>query len=536
MTHRRKKWLTVAGILLGMSAVLIIGLLVAVSALRKRFEPYIRAQAIAYLRQRFDSDVELAALHIRLPAISPVHMLMARGRGTLAQVEGSGLVLRQGNRRDIPPLLALKNFSFEVDLGTVFEVKKSVRQVVMQGLELTIPPKGERTALTAAKGHTGEPASKGSGGITIKTVLITDCRLVILPKNQAKTPLTFDISKLELKSAGNELPMQYDAVLTNPRPPGLITSTGSFGPWAADAPGDTPLKGNYIFEKADLGVFTAIAGILHSTGDFAGTLSAINAEGTATVPDFRLKRAGNPVALSVTFEVLVDGGNGNTTLQPVHAVLGSTRFTTSGAVIRKDGDSRRSILLDVNMPSGDLHDVLRLAMKGAPFMDGTIALLTKIEVPPLTGKVKEKLLLDGRFKISNGKFLRSELQSKIDALSRRGQGQPKNEEITEVFSDMKGNFRLEDQTLTFRSLTFATPGADVSLAGQYHMANGGTAEDELDFHGSLRLQARVSQTMTGWKRWALKPVDPFFAKNGAGTFLRIKIDGNSKSPNFGLDR
>jgi hypothetical protein len=42
--------------------------------------------------------------------------------------------------------------------------------------------------------------------------------------------------------------------------------------------------------------------------------------------------------------------------------------------------------------------------------------------------------------------------------------------------------------------------------------------------------------MTGWKRWVLKPVDPLFAKNGAGTFLHIKVEGSSQSPKFGLDR
>jgi hypothetical protein len=50
------------------------------------------------------------------------------------------------------------------------------------------------------------------------------------------------------------------------------------------------------------------------------------------------------------------------------------------------------------------------------------------------------------------------------------------------------------------------------------------------------LQAKISQTMTGWKHWLLKPVDPFFSKNGAGTFLKIKVTGSSKQPKFGLDR
>jgi len=41
--------------------------------------------------------------------------------------------------------------------------------------------------------------------------------------------------------------------------------------------------------------------------------------------------------------------------------------------------------------------------------------------------------------------------------------------------------------------------------------------------------------MSGWKRWALKPADPFFSKNGAGTFLRIKVAGTAKEPKFGLN-
>jgi hypothetical protein len=75
------------------------------------------------------------------------------------------------------------------------------------------------------------------------------------------------------------------------------------------------------------------------------------------------------------------------------------------------------------------------------------------------------------------------------------------------------------------------PGAAVSIHGTYDLAH-----DTLDFHGALKLQAKLSDTMTGWKRWVLKPVDPFFAKNGAGTFVKIKIERDARHPKFGLDR
>jgi hypothetical protein len=519
--RRRATWLVAGGILAAVTAAVLVGLVVQLSALRKRFEPYIRQQAVLYLERRFDSNVELSSLHLRMPPSSPTHLLLTGGRGTLARVDGSGLVIRRKNPPGVSPVLTVRKFSFDVDLGAVFGSPKTVNQVVVEGMEIRIPPKGER--------NPAQP-KREAVNVEIREIVAKDSELVIMPKMTGKPPLIFDVAYLRLESSGNDLPMKYDAWLTNPRPRGLIHSNGDFGPWATTDPGGTPLSGKYTFEHADLSCFSSIAGILNSRGEFEGTLSAITARGKAFVPDFRLKSAGHRVPLSAGFEVLVDGGNGNTILKPVRATLGSTQFTTSGGVIRKGGDLQRSITLDVRMPAGDLSDVLRLAMKSSPFMEGGLALRSKIVIPPWTGGVKEKLLLNGQFRISKGRFLRSEIQTKIDSLSRRGQGEPNNEEITQVFSDMTGDFRMENQTVAFQSLTFSTPGAAVKLAGEYNLA-----DDRVDFHGSLGLQAKVSQTMTGWKRWVLKPVDPFFAKNGAGTFLRIRIFGNSKSLSFGLD-
>ena len=524
--NRKRKWL------IGIAAATILGivtLFVTASVLARRFEPYIREQAISYLRQRFDSNVELAALRVYFPKTSPLRLLLTKGRGALVRVEGEGISLRHKGRRDVPPMFAMKKFRFEVDLGTLFDKPKTVPLVLLEGMEISIPPKGERPNLRGDSSP--ERHSVSQTWVLIKEVIIRDAKLVILPKDRKKVPLEFAIHDLRLNSTGMGVAMQYDAALTNPKPPGAIHSVGSFGPWNAEEPGDTPLSGDYKFEKADLGVFAAIAGILNSTGHFEGTLNSIHAKGQASVPDFRLKMAGNPVPLVAQFEALIDGTNGNTILQPVRATLGTTKFTTSGGVIKHESDLRRTISLDVTMPQGDLRDLLRLAMKGTPFMEGQIFLKTKIDIPPLTGKVREKLKLDGRFEVQHGKFLRSMTQDKIDSLSRRGQGKPNDEEIDEVVSEMKGTFTLENEVILFRSLSFGVSGAKVDLAGNYDLES-----DALDFHGTLKLQAKVSQTMTEWKRWVLKPVDPFFAKENAGTFLRIKVTGTSKASKFGSDR
>jgi hypothetical protein len=139
-------------------------------------------------------------------------------------------------------------------------------------------------------------------------------------------------------------------------------------------------------------------------------------------------------------------------------------------------------------------------------------------------------MLDGNFEISEARFLQSKIQKKIDTLSRRGQGKPGDEEIVKVQSGMAGTFNLAHGVITFNSLSFDVPGAGVDLAGSYNLV-----KDDLDFHGTLMLQAKVSQTFTGWKRWALKPIDPFFAKQSAGTLLHIQVTGTSKDPQFGRD-
>src|ERR1019366_1830902 len=460
-------------------------------------------------------------------------MLFTRGRGTIALVEGEGIVMRMLGLPDAAPLFGIGKFATGIDVGALGDAAQHVGLVTITGLEITIPPKGERPDLGSGKsaaeaaGHEAESRTS----VVVDRVEEKQATLIIMPKDRAKKRLRFDIHDLKLESAGPGVAMKYACKLTNPQPRGEIHSSGSFGPWNAVEPGDTPLHGDYTFDHADLGVFSVVAGILQSKGRFEGALDSITARGEAYVPDFRLKRSGNPVPLRTKYEVLVDGTNGNTTLKPVEATLGSTHFTTSGVVVKHDGDRHRSIKLDVNMPHGHMKDVLRLAMKGEPFMEGTLNLKTMLEVPNLDGKVKDKLRLDGRFDITEAHFLKSRIQDKIDTLSRRGQGQPKNEEIDEVISRMRGRFKLDGSVITFRELMFGVTGADVDLAGSYDLN-----ADVLDFHGVLQLQAKVSQTVTGWKHWALKPVDRFLSKDGAGTYVKIQVVGNSKAPQFGRDK
>jgi len=110
----------------------------------KKFEPYIRDQAVQYLQKRFDSDVEIGALHISVPKLSPVQLFAQDWHGAKARVEGERVILRHKGRTDIPPLFRMKQFAFEIDLSILFDSTKRIPLVTVDGMEVNIPPKGER--------------------------------------------------------------------------------------------------------------------------------------------------------------------------------------------------------------------------------------------------------------------------------------------------------------------------------------------------------------------------------------------------------
>ena len=121
---RRKKY--AVGIGTAVAAVLT-GLVIAGSILKRRIEPYIRQTTEQYLRTRFDADVQIASLRVRLPRLSPLRELFTRGRGTVATVEGEGIVIRMQGHPDAPPLIVIQKFVTGIDVGTLLAAERMPR-------------------------------------------------------------------------------------------------------------------------------------------------------------------------------------------------------------------------------------------------------------------------------------------------------------------------------------------------------------------------------------------------------------------------
>ncbi len=110
------------------------------------------------------------------------------------------------------------------------------------------------------------------------------------------------IHELVMHAVGLNRAASFTAHLKNYKPPGEIATSGNFGPWNADDPGQTPLAAGYTFKDADLGVFKGIGGILSSEGKFGGVLEQISVKGETDTPDFQVTLAGHPVDLKTVYE------------------------------------------------------------------------------------------------------------------------------------------------------------------------------------------------------------------------------------------
>ena len=63
------------------------------------------------------------------------------------------------------------------------------------------------------------------------------------------------------------------------------------------------------------------------------------------------------------------------------------------------------------------------------------------------------------------------MQGKINSLSRRAQGKPKDMDLTAV-SELDADFKMDNSKVDFSRLNFEVPGADISLLGDYNMDSG----------------------------------------------------------------
>jgi hypothetical protein len=476
--------------------------------------PRLKERVISAMEQRFDADVQLADLQFSLfPE---------------PQVDGEGLVIQHkqwGNERH--PLIKIQHFHAQTDFTTLLDWRNHVNQVVLDGLELHIPPRGPSTGAGVQPGHDTTRLK-----FLIETIVARHGLIEIEPRDPSKEPLQFPIENLTMHSVGPGEAMTFTVRLTNAKPPGAIDTSGHFGPWQRDDPRATPISGVYTFHNANLSVFNGIGGTLSSEGKYGGVLQRIQVEGTTDVPNFSLKKGGAAVHLATKFHSIVDGTNGDTILDPVDAKFGHSEFLCRGGITQQvSGERGKTIDLQARTKYGRMEDILRLVVNGKPILNGNVEFQSRILIPPGKQQVADKLNLDGQFHLTQATLTNERDARFLKLLSERASGITKKDqgEKGKVASNLFARFVLKNGNVHLAKLSFEVPGAQIQLAGNFNLVS-----SAVDMKGDFQMHATLSETQSGFKSLLLKPLDRFFEKDGAGFEVPLSITGTRDHPAIGV--
>jgi hypothetical protein len=311
-----------------------------------------------------------------------------------------------------PPLITVQRLRIEGSFSGLFT--KEVRRIRAEGLRILIP--------SAASGEHFQKFKRST--FVIDDLIADGAVLEVASRDPEKQPLRFSFRKFVMSDVGSNGPASFQAKLSNPEPPGEITTTGTFGPWNPDDVGKVTVSGDYLFQQADLGVFRGIAGVLSSSGKFSGTLNRIEVQGVTDVPSFTVTSSSHQVRLRTQFHAVVNGENGDTSLQRVAASFWRTTVWSQGSVAGASGQRGKTASIELSANDGRIQDILLLFVRSerAP-MSGRVSFYAKVSIPPGERRFLEKVELQGDFGIDAGSFSKSATQQGVNHLSEGALGE-----------------------------------------------------------------------------------------------------------------
>ena len=444
---------------------------------------------------------------------------------------------RTGSPANSAPLVTVQRVEIEAHYADIIARPGYVALVTLNGLHVQVPARGE-----------GGEASPSNENSQVRVgEIVADGAVLEVARSDGNAPLKFEMHSLTVRSFAHDSEWSYRVSMKNAEPEGEIISKGKFGPLNLDDLGSTPLSGEYKFQQADLSVFDGIAGTLSSTGDFGGTLGEVGVRGTIDIPDFEVVRSKHKVHLTSRFNANVNGKNGDVFLKQVQASFLQTSVAASGSVAGKAGQKGKTTSMDVEVNNGRIQDLLHLlaSTKHAP-MNGATSFKAHLTILPQGRPFVKELVMRGDFGVTDAAFRKPSRQAQVEELSERASGAKKDkdkgkdkseaksdgtaEDPENVVMNLQGHLELREGVAKFSELTFNVPGAAARMEGTYNLEN-----EQIDFHGTLRTDAELSQDTTGIKSALLKPLNPLFKRKKAGAVIPVKMTGTYHDPSFGFD-
>jgi AsmA-like protein len=441
--------------------------------------------------------------------------------------EAESVVIHLANNASLPPLVTAQQIKIQARYSDLFFRPGYIARIVIKGLMVKVPPFGRR----------GRDSSSSDNNISSTAhvgEIIANGAIVEIDRDE-KSPLTFQIHSLALKSVNRDKPFTFDVALTNAVPPGEIVSDGQIGPWNRDEWGKTPVSGDARFQNANLHALPGIGGTLSSVDRFAGTLDQIRVDGTLDIPDFVVKIGGHSTAIHTQYLASVNATNGDVVLENTESTIAKTKILASGKIANVPGTKGKTTSLSVEVNKGMIQDVLDLFVsEPKPPLDGDAQFHALLQVPPQSRPFLNKLNLRGDFRIAGGRFTKADTQRNVNDLSWRARGENHGnagkETPENVLTDMNGHVDVRNGIAHFSDLFVRSSGAVAHMEGNYYLIT-----QKIDFHGALKTEAELSQTTNGVKSALLKPFNRLFKRKHAGADVPVQMTGTYHNPHFGME-
>ncbi len=438
-----------------------------------------------------------------------------------------GVCFLRRKHKERPPLITIKKLTVTGSYLGLIGSPKRLSEVRLVGLHVTVPPRspdGSNPIMPLTDVKSERP-------IVIGAVVADGTVLDFMSRQKGREAFQLSIGKLALSNVGNNRQIGFNAAIANTEPPGEIHTAGKFGPWDSDDPGRTAVSGSYTFERADLGVFKGVNGILTSRGDFSGTLDQLKATGTADVGDFHLTHTAHTAAVNSQFHASVDATNGDVTLEKVDSHLSRTTLVSTGSVAGAAGEKGKTVRVDI-ISTGRVEDLLDLVIAAkAPPITGNLSLKAKVMVPPRGESFLQKLVLDGDFGLNSGKFTSKDTQTTLNKLSKSARPEHDDRDPPETaLSNLKGHVSARNGIATLTNVSFSIYGASAKVDGTYNLET-----MNVDLRGILHPDGKIYVAAQGVKSLLIRAMTPFLKHEAHATVVPFKVTGRYPDATVSLD-
>ena len=197
----------------------------------------VREHIISAVSDRFAARVDVDAASVRIiprPAIT----------GSRLRIQ-----LRSADP-DAPPLVSVNAFEASAPFTGLIGPRIRLGNVNLVGTDIRIPPGGLKPAMASLdNGGPKDRRPENRSSIVIDEIVSRDARLEIATRKANKLPRVFEIHDLILRGFGLPEGARFQAGVTNAIPRGRVETTGVFGPWLAEDPALTPIRGEYLVQE-----------------------------------------------------------------------------------------------------------------------------------------------------------------------------------------------------------------------------------------------------------------------------------------------